>query len=188
MAKSKKIELEELEPTEKFGPALLFSDITADSALEVVQWIVAMNMLDNPPKDLSLMINSEGGDLAAGMAIIEAVIASKIPIKTYGVGQIQSAGLLIFMAGAKGHRTITPTCMAMTHHFNTGSEGSYSELKNLQKEYDRLDLMILDHYIQHTGLDEDTIRSFLVTDHDVYLSPEQVVEFNLADRIGRLEF
>ena len=178
---------EDITPPERFGPALLFSDITSESAMDVIQWIIAMNMLDKKPKELTLLINSEGGDLCAGMAIVEAVTASKIPIKTVGMGQIQSAGLLIFMAGFPGKRIITPTCMAMSHHFTTGSEGSYAELKNLQKEYDRLDLLLLQHYIKCTGLDEKIIRKFLLTDHDIYLSPEQVVQYNLADAVGKLE-
>jgi ATP-dependent Clp protease protease subunit len=181
-------ELTPMDLPEKYGPALLFTEIDADAAMDVVQWIITMNMVENPPKVLTLLINSEGGDLTAGMAIVEAITASKIPVKTVGIGQVQSAGLLIFMSGAKGMRTITPSCMAMTHHFNTGSEGSYSELKNLQKEYDRLDKLIIQHYVTHTGLDEKMIRKFLVTDHDIYLSPEQVVQYNLADQIGPLEF
>jgi ATP-dependent Clp protease protease subunit len=181
-------ELTPMDLPEEYGPALLFTEINSDSAMDVVQWIITMNMLKNKPSVLTLLINSEGGDLAAGMAIVEAITASKIPVKTIGIGQIQSAGLIIFMAGTKGLRTITPSCMCMTHNFNTGSEGSYTELKNLQKEYDRLDRMIVNHYITHTGLDEKIIRKFLVTDHDIYLSPEQVVQYNLADQIGPLEF
>jgi len=154
----------------------------------MVQWIVMMNIVDNPPPELTILINSEGGDLCGGMAIVEAITASKIPIKTVGIGQIQSAGLLIFMAGAKGRRVITPSCMTLTHNFNTVSEGSYTELKSLQSEYDRLDRMIMQHYIKHTGLDEKIIRKFLVTDHDIYLAPEQVVQYNMADRIGPIEF
>lgn len=175
-------------PIEKYGPALLFSEITYESSAELVSWIIMMNLIDNPPPELTILINSEGGALSSGMAIAEAIMSSKIPIKTIGVGQIQSAGLLIFMSGAKGKRIITPTCTTLTHNFNTGAEGSYMELKNLQKEYDRLDNIIVQHYIKHTGLDEKIIRKFLITDHDVYLSPEQVVQYNLADRIGHMEY
>jgi len=173
-----------LDYSEKIGPALLFADITAESAAYVVQWVIMMNLAENPLTELTLLINSDGGDLCAGMAITEAITASRIPVKTVAMGQIQSAGLLIFMSGSKGRRVITPSCTCMTHNFNTVSEGSYTELKNLQLEYDRLDDMIMKHYIKHTGLDEKTIRKFLVTGHDIYLSPEQVVQYNLADRIG----
>jgi ATP-dependent Clp protease protease subunit len=177
----------EISDEERVGPALLFSDISSESAADCVQWIVQMNMIPSPPKELVIMINSEGGDLMAGMAIVEAVTASRIPVKTVAIGQIQSAGLIIFMSGYHGLRVITPSCTTMAHNFSTMAEGSYNELKNLQKEYDRLDRVIMSHFIKHTGLTEKEIRKYLITDHDVYLSPEQVVEYNLADRIGPLE-
>lgn len=178
---------EEPDPTEKICPALLFSEISSESAADCVQWIIQMNMLPNPPKELVLMINSEGGDLAAGMAIVEAITASNIPVKTVAIGQVQSAGLIIFMSGYPGLRVITPSCMTMAHNFSTTAEGSYNELKTLQREYDRLDKLIMDHFIKHTKLTEKEIRKFIITGHDVYFSPEEVVEYNMADRVGPLE-
>ncbi len=72
-------------------------------------------------KELLLMICSEGGDMSAAFALIDVMKSSNIFIKTVGLGQIASAGLLIFLAGSPGRRTLTPNTSIMSHQYAWGS-------------------------------------------------------------------
>jgi ATP-dependent Clp protease protease subunit len=165
---------------------LLFGEVNSEVAQGVSEWILMENLAENPPELLTLMINSPGGDLAAGFAIIEMMNGSRIPVRTIVLGEACSAGLLIAMSGTKGQRFVTPTCSIMSHHFSGGASGDYHALLNVQKEYKFTDRRIVDQYIRCTGLDEKTIRKKLIPNNDVYLSPSEAVELGLFDAIRGL--
>lgn len=163
---------------------LLYGGINDKQAAQVVSWILGNNMIENPPKELVLMINSPGGSAASAFAIIEAMRGSAIPVKTVGMGQICSAGLLIFMNGTKGRRLITPTCSIMSHQFSTAIGGTYHELVNSQKELDYTHKRILDTYIKCTGKSESYVMKHLLNPHDAWLSPDEAIKHKIADKIA----
>ena len=163
---------------------LLYGAINDKQAAQAVSWILANNFLEKPPSELVLMINSPGGSAASAFAIIEAMRGSSIPIKTVGMGQICSAGLLIFMNGSKGRRIITPTCSIMSHQFSTAIGGPYHELVNSQKELDYTHKRILDTYKKCTGKSESYIMKHLLNPHDAWMSPEEAVMHKIADSIS----
>lgn len=165
---------------------LLFGPINNSQAAQICAWILSMNMEKEPPQELTLIINSPGGSAAAAFAIIEIMRASGIPVKTIAVGEICSAGLLIFMNGAKGSRIVTPTCSIMSHQFSTVIGGTFHELLNSHKELGFTHQRILDTYLKCTGLDEKTIKEVLLHPHDAWLTPTQAVEYGIADKIKGL--
>lgn len=179
------IDLEDLDiqnPTSHI--TLLFGAIGDRQAAEIVSWILMNNMLEKPPEELIIMINSPGGNVHSAFAIIEAIRGSGIPVKTVGMGQIVSAGLLVFMAGAKGRRLITPTCSVMSHQFSTGVSGTYHDLINVQKELNFVQRRIVDMYTGSTGKPEAYVLKHLLNPHDSWLSPEEAVKHKLADSIA----
>ena len=71
------------------GYFLLMKDIDADSAHDVIKWIIEENLVKRgKKKSLTLIIHSEGGDLQAGFAIIDTMQGSAIPIRTIGIGMV----------------------------------------------------------------------------------------------------
>lgn len=163
---------------------LLFGGINDRQAAEAVSWILANNLSENPPSELVMMINSPGGSVSAAFAIIEAMKGSKIPVKTVGMGQICSAGLLIFMNGYKGHRVLTPTCSVMSHQFSTVIDGTYHELISSAKELNYVHKRILDTYMLCTGKPAAYVMKHLLNPHDAWLSPEEAVKHKMADKIA----
>jgi ATP-dependent protease ClpP protease subunit len=87
-------------------------EITLTSVKTAVEWIFEANFAEERPELLNLIITSPGGDLNAAFALIDTMRGSAIPIRTIGLGQIASAGLMIFIAGDKGHRLLTPTLLS----------------------------------------------------------------------------
>ena len=130
------------------------------------------------------MICSEGGDLEPAFALIDVIKASRIPIKTVGLGQIASCGLLIFLAGTRGRRVLTPNTSVLSHQFSWGSAGKAHELFATVKEFELTQQRMVRHYQESTGLDEETIKQVLLPPQDMYLSAEEALTYNICDQIG----
>jgi ATP-dependent Clp protease protease subunit len=107
---------------------LLMEEITLSSAKQLVEWIFEANFAEERPDLLNLIICSPGGDLNAAFAVIDTMKGSKIPIYTYGMGEIASCGLMTFMAGEKGKRFITRNTAILSHQYSWGSWGKEHEL------------------------------------------------------------
>ena len=88
------------------------------------------------------------------------------------------------MAGAKGHRVVTPNTSIMSHQYAWGSSGKEHELFGRMKEYELASKRMLAHYKKCTGLSEKKIKKYLLPETDVWLSAEEAVEYGVADRIS----
>lgn len=167
------------------GIMVLMGEINHDSIKPVIEWILLENYVKKKKlKELLLMICSEGGDMEPAFALIDVMRNSKIPIKTVGLGQIASCGLLIFLAGAKGRRVLTPNTSILSHQFSWGSEGKAHELLATVKEFELTQKRMIQHYRSCTDLDEETIKTVLLPPQDVYLSAEEALKYNICDHIG----
>jgi len=172
-------------PLNDHGIMLLMGEINHDSIKPIIEWILLENYVKKKKlKELLLMICSEGGDMEPAFALIDVMRNSRIPIKTVGLGQIASCGLLIFLAGAKGRRLLTPNTSILSHQFSWFTEGKVHELFATVKEFELTQQRMIQHYKDCTNLDEDTIRRILLPAQDVYLSAEEALEYNICDEIG----
>lgn len=165
------------------GILALFDTIDNVTSQRVVEFILAHNLASKPLSNLTLILNSTGGSLTDGFAIIDTIAHSSIPIHTLGLGQISSSALMIFMAGAKGHRTITPNTVIMSHQWSGEVSGKMHELVSVQRDFELTNHRVRRHYIRYSDLDEQQVDKLLLPQHDVYLTAEQAVEYGLADRI-----
>ncbi len=167
------------------GIYLFADDFTAESTGKAIKFIIERNLL--PKKDrlgnLTLIINSPGGDLNSAFALIDIMKGSKIPIHTLGLGQISSCGLLTFMAGQKGYRAITPNTSILSHQYSWGSFGKEHELIARVKEFDLTGERMLNHYKKCTGLSEKVIKEVLMPPQDVWLNSREAVKYGIADQV-----
>ena len=169
------------------GMYVLMDDIDADSVKPVIEWILHENHVRKKKyKELLLMICSNGGSLEDAFALIDVMRSSKIPVKTVGLGAIASAGLCIFIAGAKGRRVLTPNTSILSHQFSWGTAGKAHELFATVKEFELCQQRMINLYKQSTGLDDDTIRKVLLPPQDVYLSASEAMEYNICDAVAEL--
>lgn len=185
--KSEELDSEDSDKTTIYdhGIFILSDEITSTNTSDAIEFILEKSL--SPKQDrlqnLTIMINSEGGDLAAAFALIDIMQGSRIPVHTLGLGQISSAGLLIFMAGAKGRRTITPNTSILSHQFSWGSQGKEHELIAVIKEFNLTSKRMLNHYTKCTGLNEKKIKEILMPPQDVYLDADEAVKYNIADKV-----
>ena len=168
---------------EECGIYLLMDEITDSTCKEVIQFIISKNLTKPYPKYLQLIINSGGGDLQAAFAVIDTMKGSAIPVHTVGLGCVASAAVLIFIAGVKGKRTLTPNTSILSHQYSWGTYGKEHELIATTREYELTTERMLKHYKKCTGLTEKKIREHLLPPQDVWLSAQQAKKLGLCDSI-----
>lgn len=165
------------------GVYFLNGDIRKESTGAVINWILESNLNQKDLKNLILMINSYGGSVSDGFAIIDVMKGSKIPVHTVGIGVLASMGLMVFLAGSRGHRILTPNTEIMSHQFWSISLGKEHELFAAQKGFELTKNKIYEHYRRSTGLSDEEIKTKLLPAHDVYLSAHEALDLNLCDEI-----
>lgn len=165
---------------------LLIGEITMENCKEIIEWILSANFAEEKPEVLNVIITSPGGDLNAAFAVIDVMWGSAIPIRTIGLGQVASAGLMIFLAGERGQRILTPNTSILSHQYTWGAFGKEHELFATIKEYDLTTKKVIDLYKKTTGLAEPKIREYLLPPQDVWLSPAEAKKLKICDQVREL--
>lgn len=166
---------------------LLMNEISYESVQPVIEWILAANMADERPEQLTLLICSPGGMLSSCYALIDVMRGSSIPVATVAIGEIASAGTMITMNGHPGMRFCTTNTSIMSHTYSGGSIGKHHELIAAVKDFELTDKRILETYKRCTGLSEKVIREVLLPPSDVYLTPEEAKKYRIIDHIKDLK-
>jgi ATP-dependent Clp protease protease subunit len=169
------------------GIYVLMDNIDSDSVKPVIEWILHENHVRKKKyKELLLMICSNGGSMEDAFALIDVMRSSKIPIKTVGLGSVSSCGLMIFLAGTRGRRVLTPNTSILSHQFAWASQGKVHELFATVKEFQLTEARMIEHYKNSTGLDDEVIRKVLLPPQDVYLSADEAFKYNICDLVADL--
>jgi len=163
---------------------MFFKDFDSSAASDGIEFIIARNLMKkDKPKMIKMLINSPGGEVASAFALIDTMKGSRIPIYTYGLGEIASCGLMTFIAGEKGHRYITRNTAILSHQYSWGSWGKEHELMARVKEFNNTQTRIVEHYKKCTGLNEKDIKKYLLPPEDVWLTAKEAVKYGIADEI-----
>jgi ATP-dependent Clp protease protease subunit len=162
-------------------------DINLGVCKQAIEWIFEANFAEERPELLNLIITSPGGDLNAAFALIDVMRGSAIPIRTIGLGEIASAGLLIFISGEPGQRILTPNTSILSHQYSWGAFGKEHELFATVKQFDLTTKKMIAHYKKCTGLKEDKIRDILLPPQDVWLSASEAKNLGLCDMVKELK-
>lgn len=167
---------------------LLMDEISLESCQGVIQWILEANMiLEKTPQMLNLFICSPGGSVDAAFALVDVMRGSAIPVRTIGIGEIASAGLIIFLAGMKGQRILTPNTSILSHQYSWGSQGKHHELMSVVKQFELTHTKMLNHYMKHTGMNEETVMAKLLPSSDVWLSAKEALDLGICDKVKELK-
>lgn len=154
------------------------------SVEDVIKWIIYENTIIEQDKVLSLYINSDGGHLTSSLALIDIMRQSKYPIRTVGIGCIASAAFLIFSCGTKGHRIISKNTSIMFHQYSCGMMGKQHDMEAHVKEMQLANDRILNILNEVSNLDIKNVKLKLLPPSDVWLSPEELLKYGIADIIS----
>ena len=167
----------------KKGVYLLMDTITPESCKDAIEFILKQNAEKKKQKRLQFMICSPGGDVPSCFALIDIMKGSRIPIHTVGLGVIASCGLLLFITGEKGKRTLTPNTSILSHQYSWGSYGKEHELFAQVKEFELSTERMINHYKKCTGLTEEQIREHLLPPEDRWLSAKEAKKLGICDKV-----
>jgi ATP-dependent Clp protease protease subunit len=129
---------------------------------------------DNPEQEISLYINSEGGDLSAMLAIYDTMRFIKAPVATTCIGQAVAAGAVILAAGAPGHRAVLPHSRIVLHQPAAQGRGTIPEVVRVRNQLEAI-------LARHTGRTLDELRHD--TDRDRVFDADAAVAYGLADHL-----
>ena len=136
---------------------------------------------ENPDKDISLYINSPGGSVSAGLAILDTMNFIKPDVSTLCTGLAASMGAFLLAAGAKGKRFSLPNSRVMIHQPSGGSQGMASDIEIQAKEILYLRERLARIMSENTGQSIEQIHRD--TDRDRFMSAEESVEYGLIDKV-----
>ena len=160
----------------------LSGEINDAVANTVVAQLIYLEGKD-PTKDISLYINSPGGSINAGLAIVDTMNYLSCDVSTVVIGTAASMGSVIASSGAKGKRYILPHSEFLIHQARVPGV-SYSVNDDLQitaKHLDKNDKIITEILAKNTGKTFEQVKKDM--ERDNWMSAEEAVQYGLCDEI-----
>ena len=136
---------------------------------------------ENPSKEISLYINSPGGSVSAGLAILDTMNHVKPDVSTVCVGMAASAAAVILSAGAKGKRYALPNAEVMIHQPWGGAQGQATDIeitaKHILATRDRLNKILA----KNTGQPLDKVEKDV--DRDYFMMADEAKKYGIIDQV-----
>lgn len=136
---------------------------------------------ENPNADISLYINSPGGDVTAGWAIMDTMQYIKPNVSTIGMGQVASMGAVLLAAGQKGKRFVLPNTEIMIHQPSSGTQGKVTDMEIYMQEMQRVKKIFVKQMAEFTGRKEKEV--FEAMERDNWMDAAAAKEFGLIDNV-----
>ena len=136
-------------------------------------------ILECPPADIFLHINSHGGDLFAGLAALDEIRKSEVSITSIIDGCAASAATL--MSVVADRRLMNKHAYMLIHQLSSGMWGKYHEMKDEMENYDNMMKTIRDIYLEYTKIPKKKLNEIL--EHDLWFDAETCLKYGLVDEI-----
>jgi ATP-dependent Clp protease, protease subunit len=136
---------------------------------------------DDPEKDISIYVNSPGGEITGLFAIYDTMQFIKPDIQTICVGQAASAAAVILAAGAPGKRYALPHARILIHQPHGGAQGQAVDIEIQAKEIVRMRELLDNLLAHHTGQSIDKVSSD--TDRDFIMSAPEAKDYGIIDEV-----
>jgi len=172
----------------------LNGDIDSDSVRTIIQEIIVINYEDEqkerqtynlidgrpePRKPIKLFINSPGGSVYDGFALIDAIRNSKTPIHTICLGSAMSMGMLIYSVGHK--RYVGDYSTLMFHDVSSVMADKLETIRDKVGELNRVQAMICSVVVNHSKVPMEELATRISRREDWYISAEEAIKYGLAD-------
>ena len=154
--------------------------ITSDTANKIIAQLLLLEAEDrNGPIDL--YVNSPGGSVVDGLAIIDAIRCIRAPVSTTCIGQAASMGAWILAAGTPGMRYLTPNAEVMIHQLSSSFEGKAADIEVLAQRTLRLQGRLVEMLAAWTGQPPQRVREDMSRDR--FMSADEACSYGLADQV-----
>ncbi len=155
-------------------------EIDDSTANAVVAELLFLQAQDSE-KEVSMYINSPGGSVTAGLAILDTMKMVKCPVATYCVGQAASMGAILLASGAKGRRFALPHARIMVHQPWGGAQGKAGDIEITAREILRLKDILNGILAEASGKTVEAVVQD--TDRDHFMSAEEAKAWGIVDNV-----
>lgn len=178
-----------LEPIEKIDKKLFESRniylsgiIDEDIVNQIIPMIHYYNLDAKETGDdssIKIYINSPGGEMTQGNAIVQEIENSALTVETIAQGTISSMGFVIFLAG--DIRRLSRHTEIMYHTLSAGLSGTYSEMKNQMSYYERLQNQVDDYIVERTEIPKKKLKRYRERNLDWFLTFDECKKYKVFD-------
>jgi ATP-dependent Clp protease protease subunit len=154
--------------------------IDADVANLIIAQLIHLENEDNK-KDITIYVNSPGGSVTAGMAIIDTMHFVKPDVSTVCIGMAASMGAMILSAGTKGKRFILPNAEVMIHQPLGGIEGQASDIAIAAEHIIKTKKTLYEMLAKNTGKTLAQIEKD--ADRDYWMGANESVKYGIVDKV-----
>jgi ATP-dependent Clp protease protease subunit len=158
----------------------LGEDVNEHTANLVVAQLLHL-AYEDPKKDISLYINSPGGSVYDGLAIVDTMNFIKPDVQTIGIGMQASMGAVLLAAGQKGKRFMLPNSRVMIHQPHGGTQGVMTDMEISLKEGIRTKELLIDLMTKYTGQKRDKVRNDM--ERDLWMTAEEAKTYGIIDGV-----
>ena len=136
---------------------------------------------EDPEADITMYIDSPGGEVATGSAIIDTMNYISCDVRTVCKGMAASMGSAILIKGAKGKRFALPSAQIMIHQPSSGTQGKITDMERSLRHGIELKERLHRMYAEKTGQPIEKIQEDM--EHDYWLWAEDAVEYGIVDKV-----
>ncbi len=158
----------------------LGEQVNAQTAnLVVAQLLFLAN--EDPKRDIKLYINSPGGSVYDGLAIIDTMNYIEPDVQTIGIGLQASMGAMLLACGAKGKRYLLPNSRVMIHQPSSGTEGKITDQEIALKEGIEIKKRLSEIFAERTGKSAKQVEKDM--DRDNWMSAVEAKAYGIVDEV-----
>lgn len=154
--------------------------VTAHTANLVVAQLLFLAHEDSK-KPIKLYLNTPGGSVYDGLAIIDTINFIEPDVETIGIGLQASMGAMLLSSGAKGKRYILPNSRVMIHQPSSGTEGKITDQEIALKEGIYLKKRLAEIFAKNTGKAFKQVEKDM--DRDNWMSAEEALKYGIVDKV-----
>jgi len=136
---------------------------------------------EDPKRDIKLYINSPGGSVYDGLAIIDTMNYIQPDVQTIGIGLQASMGAMLLSCGAKGKRFVLPNARIMIHQPSSGTEGKVTDQEISLRESIYVKQRLIEIFAKQTGKTAKQVEHDM--DRDNWMSAEEAKKYGIIDEI-----
>jgi len=158
--------------------------VTGEVDMSVANTFIAQLLFlqsENPERDISVYINSPGGEVYAGRAMYDTMKHVKNDVVTINVGLAASVGALLLAGGTKGKRYALPGSYTMIHQVLGGAQGQATDVEIVAKHMVKLKEQYAEIIASETGQKLDKVKKDI--DRDYWMNAKEAIEYGIIDKV-----
>lgn len=157
----------------------LNGEVNDISAYDIITKLLYLDSINH--EDISLYINSPGGSVIQGLAIIDCMNIIKSNVATYCIGSAYSMGAIILSCGDKGKRYALPNSEIMIHSPSTQLAGKADEITMSAKRLDETKLKLVEILSKNTNKTKKQINNYFK--YDSFMNSDEALAFGIIDKV-----